>query len=361
MRRRYPQARARVGLREIAAEAKVCVMTVSLALRDNPRIPATTRDRIKRLAAQLGYRPDPELSRLMNHLRASRTARGNIGVAVVDFYPSADHRENNYNRDVRAGATRRAAQLGLSLTAFHAADYRHELQNLLKVVRARGIEGVLIMPSVVPLELDAAASWDGMSVVVTSKSILAPRFHCVLPNQFGNMMRLLETLRALGRRRVCAVFDENFNERTSQNFAAALHWHGHAALALVVPQALSDAAKGERVADWIARHRPDAVFAQSDAVALALPRLRAVRPRLEITFVGLGGHTAGGFSHIDECAELIGVAAVDLLGGMMYYHETGIPANPRTTSIDGRLVAVAKPRARAAAEIAVPLRAETFR
>ena len=88
MPRSFPQARVRVGLREVAAAANVCVMTVSLALRDNPRISAGTRDRIKRLAAELGYHPDPELSRLMNHLRASRTARGRIGVALIDFYPT---------------------------------------------------------------------------------------------------------------------------------------------------------------------------------------------------------------------------------------------------------------------------------
>ena len=80
-------ASIRVGLREIAAAAGVSVMTVSLALRGNPRISIATRDRIKRLADELGYHPDPELSRLMNHLRTSRTARGKIGVALVDFYP----------------------------------------------------------------------------------------------------------------------------------------------------------------------------------------------------------------------------------------------------------------------------------
>ena len=75
MPRPQPPAKIRVGLREVAAAAKVSVMTVSLALRDNPRISATTRERVKRLAAELGYHPDPELSRLMNHLRVSRTAR----------------------------------------------------------------------------------------------------------------------------------------------------------------------------------------------------------------------------------------------------------------------------------------------
>ena len=65
----------RIGLRQIAEAAGVCLMTVSLSLRDSPKISVATRERVCRLAGQLGYRPDPELSRLMKHLRSSRTLR----------------------------------------------------------------------------------------------------------------------------------------------------------------------------------------------------------------------------------------------------------------------------------------------
>lgn len=333
-----PPANSRIGLREVAAAADVCVMTVSLALRDNPRISTATRDRIRRIAANLGYIPDPELARLMNHLRTSRTTRGRTGVAVIDFLQAADYPENAYNLSVRQGASRRAAQLGFSLTSFHGADYENNLQNLLRVVRARGIEGALLMPSTVPLELDRQVDWNGISVVAASKSILAPRFHCVVPNHFGNMMRLLECWHHDGARRVGSVFDEYFHERTGQGFAAALQWHGHAQLMLVIPQALTGEARKALVVDWIARHRPDAVFAQSATVAHVLPRLARLRPRLVLQIIGLGAHTFGGGPYLDECAELIGSAVIDLLGGMMYYHETGIPEHPRTTSIEGNLV-----------------------
>ncbi len=344
MPRSFPPAKARVGLREVAAAAGVCVMTVSLALRDNPRISAVTRHRIKKCAGDLGYCPDPELSRLMQHLRVSRTARGKTAVAVIDFFPTADYPENAYDRSVRLGAAKRAAQLGFSLTPLHGADYHHNLPNLLKVVRARGIEGVLLMPSVVPLELDLAADWNGLSVVATSKSILSPRFHCVVPEHFGNMMRVLATMCGTGRNRVCTVFDEFFHERTGQGFAAAVRWYGHAPRMLVLPQALPAAARAARVVDWIAHHRPDAIFAQSAAVAAALPRLKRLRPRLDFLVVGLGARTCSGVSHLDECADLVGSAAIDLLGGMIYYHATGVPDHPRTTSIDGTIVAAGKGR-----------------
>lgn len=344
MPRSQTAAQSRLGLRDVAAAAGVCVMTVSLALRDNPRISATTRTRIRKIAAELGYRPDPVLARLMTHLRVSRTAQGNTGVAIVDFFPTADHPENGYNRQVRQGATARAAQLGFSVTRIHGADYQNQLGKILHVVRARGIEGVLLMPSVVPLQLDQNADWDGLSVVATSKSILAPRFHCVVPDHFGNMMRMFGSLRELGCERIGAVFDELFNERTGQAFAAAVKWHDQERFMLILPQGLTGPARVARVVAWVAEHRPDALFAQGDAVVQAWPRIRAIRPRLEIRLVGLGAENFGSFPHLDECAPLIGSAAVDLLGGMMYYHETGVPEHPRTTAIDGMLVTPGRSR-----------------
>lgn len=338
MARGNGEAKPRVGLRDVAEAAKVCVMTVSLALRGNPRISAPTRERIKRLADEMGYHPDPELSRLMNHLRVSRTTRGKLGIAIVDFYPRADFPDNAYNAKVREAAVRRAAELGLSVTTMHLADCGANLANLVKVIRTRGIEGALLLPLLVPARLDTSVKWDGISVVATSKSILEPRFHCILPNQFGNMMRMFEATNAAGCRRVCAVFDEYFDERTGRNFTAAVRWNKQDELTLVVPRGLEREDRVALVTEWVSRHRPDVVFAQSDAVPAAIPQLRKLKPRWPLQLIGLGAHNSAGYSYVDECAELIGAGAVDMLGGMMYYHETGIPASPRTTLIEGKLV-----------------------
>jgi transcriptional regulator with XRE-family HTH domain len=47
-----------MSLRRIAAEAGVSPSTVSLALRQSPKIPAGTRARILKIAKRLGYRPE---------------------------------------------------------------------------------------------------------------------------------------------------------------------------------------------------------------------------------------------------------------------------------------------------------------
>src|SRR6185369_69705 len=47
-----------VRLKDIAARAGVSIMTVSKALRDEPDVSATTKARLRQLAAEMGYVPD---------------------------------------------------------------------------------------------------------------------------------------------------------------------------------------------------------------------------------------------------------------------------------------------------------------
>ena len=62
--------RPRVTLAAIAAQAGVHVTTVSLALRNSPRLPIATRDRIRKLADELGYAPDPMLQALVAYIKS---------------------------------------------------------------------------------------------------------------------------------------------------------------------------------------------------------------------------------------------------------------------------------------------------
>lgn len=326
----------RIGLRHVAQAAGVCLMTVSLSLRDDPKISRPTRERIQRLAKELGYHPDPEISRLMKRLRTSRISRGSTGLAIVDFYPSLDFSELAYHRHIREGILRRAGDLGFSTAQLKAAGYKFNLQHILSVVRNRGLEGLILFPSVVaPLVLDPAVDWSGLSVVTVTNSILSPRFHSVAPHQFANMMRLIDAMRAHGHRKIGAILEESFDERTAHHFTAAMNRHGHGRRILIVPAAASAAEKTALIARWIARHAPDMIFAQSpEPVMLACARQkRAARPAI----AALGTPNDDRFSYLDEHPEVVGSAAVDLLAGMMYYHETGIPEHPRITMIEGEL------------------------
>ncbi|MDR1281730.1 MAG: LacI family DNA-binding transcriptional regulator [Opitutaceae bacterium] len=70
------EGRGRVTLADIARRAGVSRVAVSYALREGTGTSAGTRERIRAIAKELGYRPDPGLTRLMARLHEDRRARG---------------------------------------------------------------------------------------------------------------------------------------------------------------------------------------------------------------------------------------------------------------------------------------------
>lgn len=68
-----------VTIEDVAARAGVSVATVSRALRGLPNVAPTTRDKVRAVALQLGYRADPNASRL----GARRTRTIGMGVPLL--------------------------------------------------------------------------------------------------------------------------------------------------------------------------------------------------------------------------------------------------------------------------------------
>src|SRR5579862_1686045 len=77
----------RVTLKDIALSLGLCQATVSLAMRDNPRIPVERREQIKAAAMRMGYRPNPAATTLA-HLKHSASFKPIESVlAWLNFWP----------------------------------------------------------------------------------------------------------------------------------------------------------------------------------------------------------------------------------------------------------------------------------
>src|ERR1700683_1076213 len=112
-----------IAMSDIAFKAGVSKNTVSLALRNDPQIPETTRHRIQLLAQTMGYKKNPTVTHLMAQLRMSRAPAFQASLALL-----------NANQDVAAftrhptipvyvsGCRRRAEELGYSLDEFWLHD-----------------------------------------------------------------------------------------------------------------------------------------------------------------------------------------------------------------------------------------------
>ncbi len=104
---------------DVAKKAGVHISTVSLALRNHPRIPVETRNRIHKIAKELGYTPDPMLSALANYRERGRpvTFHGTLAwiAATADDF---DWRKSEHYTRYFQGAKNRAAERGYKLEPF---------------------------------------------------------------------------------------------------------------------------------------------------------------------------------------------------------------------------------------------------
>ncbi|MDD5350078.1 MAG: LacI family DNA-binding transcriptional regulator, partial [Chthoniobacteraceae bacterium] len=80
----------RVTLRDVAAKAGVHHTTASRALKNDPRVCPETLAKIKAIAEQMGYTPDPMLSALNAYRNASGHSQNHGTIAWLTNYPTRD-------------------------------------------------------------------------------------------------------------------------------------------------------------------------------------------------------------------------------------------------------------------------------
>lgn len=336
-----PVVQRRVGLRAVAEAAGVSLMTVSLALRNSPLLRSETAERVRAAADKLGYRPDPEISRLMTRLRPSRKAARCEAIALIDLWPRSEPNTGSYHFAVRRGMEERAARLGFAVDVLALRDYDWEISRLLRVIRSRGIAGVLLLPSAEQIELGKAKDWMGLSVISATTSVAGPRFHQVAPHHLKNIRLVLDEYQKAGYKRIGAIFNEALYQRTHETYALALAWHGHRERVLVLPDAIAPAAATAEVAEWLRLHEPEVILG-GDAMLELLGRPALARRVAKREIVALTNREGGAMAYLDQRPALIGECAVSLLSGMMHNHEVGVPAEPQVTMIPGVLRAKRK-------------------
>lgn len=328
-----PSPPRRVTIRDIAAAAGVSIMTVSLALRNHPRISPATTERVKAVAEKLGYRPDPEIVRLMTLLHQGREAAQSPTLALVDLSPyRLPPGSENYCEQVRRGAIARAEALGYIPTSFHQLDYDGDLQRLLGVIHYRGIRGILLLPPLSPVVLPPDLDWSPFSVLAATYAISPLEFHRVVPHQFIDMCRLLQILEQKGHQRIGAIFGENFERRIHYHFTAAFALKKHDSRIYRIPDGCPiEKAPFEA---WLHQHRPDVIIAgNAEEVLAALPQAKGSFHPPEVVSFRSTRHP--NIAYWDERPCEIGSVAASLLAGMVQHHETGIPDLPRTSMIHG--------------------------
>ena len=322
---------------QIAQRAKVSRSTVSRVMRHDPRISPETARRVQAAAKELGYRPNPLLSTLMERVRVGRNIsyQGTLAI-VTDEEDAAKWYINSTGSWARIhfGALQRAQERGYKVECFSAREYPADGHRLSQVLRARDIHGVYITPGFAGRELQL--DWEWFSAATTGHGLVRPDLHRVCYHNYHGIQLACRKLHAAGYRRIGLYLEQRNNEVTDNNYLAGFLLFQHS---VAEPNRISPALVARYDRDefraWYRAHRPDAVISSKGVVAEWALELGARCPD-DFGFAHLD-HTPnlGQWAGINHHNELIGRGVIDLILAQVHRGESGIPTHPSTTMVEG--------------------------
>lgn len=330
----------RISLRDIAGSLGVSTMTVSLALRDSPKLPAATRQRVRREAERLGYRPDPALAALTTYRHERQSIRDYRTLAFLTCFPTEDGwKQQLYCRRYFEGAAARATELGYHLEPFWLRQPGMTPRRSAQILQTRGIKGLLLAPvqdDDAPIELD----WDQFCAVSLCRALAAPHLNVVDHNHTHSMSCVWSELRRRGYRRVGYVVREVSENLTNRYWLAAHLMEQRRPMRTVappVPPLVTSSWRRTTVARWLKANRPDVVVSPHAEVRDWLEEFGYAVPG-RLGFVGLEAEPNGPISGICQHFPNVGIAAVDLLHLELMRSAYGIPSVRQMIGIDGHWI-----------------------
>jgi LacI family transcriptional regulator len=329
-------AMKRVSMSDVGRRAGVSKNTVSLALRNDPQIPESTRQRVRQAAAVFGYTANPVVSELMAELRRGSEAGYKHNFALIN----ANQDRNAFQQhptipDYVAGCRRRAAQLGYGLDEFWLHDPDLVAGRLESILRARGIRGALVIGMMKENRLPAGfvTLWNHFAAVVTGVRTHDPTLSFACVDHHALVIEAMERIRGHGVRRPALVIEGAIDRLVSGRFTAAFE---HAIKNLppadrLAPFLKVDASRErpEVFCDWLLKRRPDAILTLHTVIEEWV-NLAGLRVPQDISLVQLECRRGcGDWAGMDQHNDLTGEAAVDLLVSLTTAGKEPLALSPR--------------------------------
>lgn len=321
---------------DIAKMAGVTKMTVSLALRGNPRISEKTRIKIQKLAEEHGYNPDP-VARSLGQ-KKKQSADGHILGTIAHLISSTHDCVLYPQPEIKMWHDRLAAyslSVGYRLDRFLVGPTEKEQKALSRILKARGIRSILIDGENFEIH-DWKLDWDWFATVTFSSSMHEHFVHNIMSSSYQDVYDAVGRLAKMGYKRPGYFIADYDFDHWQIGFFAALKVLGIQSKRAVYTctKSMTESVLREHFQKWFGLYQPDVVISTyDDKIPKFLNEMGLQVPK-DVGFFGLDIWPDDlNISGLIQMRDTAYKTAVDLLCGMMDRHEYGPPENPMNIEI----------------------------
>lgn len=326
-----------VTIRDIAVAARVSKSTVANALKGSNQCSEATRDRICRLAEDMGYRANPLVSAHFANVRRRDIAGGyQSTLAYLSDSPKealVDKKSKNFA--AYSGARDRAEELGFKLDVFCYEEPGLSWERLKRILLSRNIHGIVFAPHLqTQVRLDF--EWDEFGVAMIGGSILDPKYHRVEFDHLSNMEELFLRIRCEEGERVGLALPGLVDERVRHQFRLAYgvfqeRWPE----SLRIPALITQEWEEGQFLEWYREYSPNLIVTVHDDVRRWLRIIGKNVPDDVRLVTPVTMYDALEYTGFYLPLEQLGRAAVDSVAGQLFRNERGLPRPRSITMIMG--------------------------
>ncbi len=308
-----------VTLKDIAQTCDCGVSTVSYALRRDPKIPASTAERIRSTAQQLGYRQDPLMRQLMRQVRLGKARDIGQALAFLNFsdVPIWSKRGERARRVFEA-LRLHAEKQGYHLDEIWLKPQRPSPVSLRRILKTRGIRGILVSGSAHQKKWPDLNwnEWGAVSIDHHPFSHALPR---VMHDHFEGIQLCFEQLQQRGYQKIGLALsgpDSIAKERWQAGYLLCRErWPQRSAPVFITPDWYWAEGFDKSYLNWHTTQRPDVVISNDANLYSLLKTWKDDKILGAHGFAALdcAPHIPTGISGIEQHYEPMAQLAVDVL------------------------------------------------
>ena len=327
----------KITIVDIAKKLKVDPSTVSLALRNSPKISKKTTALVQKTAESMGYRVNPYVSALMSAQRQGKMPKSPPTIAFITSSVSANGwHKKNITKEFYAGCSDVAQSLGLHLEHFWIGEPDMSAQRLNEILYNRGIQGAILLPTGRFRE-KFNHTWEHIAAVSYGIYDISPEVDRVRGDHFGNMEKTLSQLMAQGFKRIGFAMDTPYPYDNNNRWLAAYFMYSQnpEGGAHLLPF-LETEPTPSLFKEWYLTQQPDVIICVHAPQVIAWLKEANLEVPQDLSLAALGNLSdTPAISGIIENALSCGKLAMEILSDRIHHNQMGPPESPRYYTVRG--------------------------